>query len=296
MKLAHFSDIHVTHFPMSEGLELKRIAAVASYTLMGRGRHFAGSDRRIARLLEDVDAQGVDHALCTGDLSGVTGERELARCAELFGPRLTQPERYSLIPGNHDRYVRSAVRAQSFDRRFGALFAPGSFPVVKALPGDVTLVLLDTARPTSVIDSSGLVGAPQRQRLEAIVTDPSLRDRFVVVALHYGLLRKTGLRDRRHHGLRDDLEVMALLDRDEAFVDLVVHGHMHTAYPVRTRRRQVINAGSATDLRARCGYNVYEIDAARFSLRSSRREWSAAQNAYLAAPDSPLNFEVTTRA
>ena len=42
---------------------------------MGRGRHFAGSDQRIAKLLEDVDAQGVDHALCTGDVTGVTGAR-----------------------------------------------------------------------------------------------------------------------------------------------------------------------------------------------------------------------------
>lgn len=295
MKLAHFSDLHVTHFPPSEGLELKRLAAVASYSLMGRGRHFAGSDQRIARLLEDVDAQGVDHALCTGDVTGVTGERELARCAELFGPRLAQPERYTLIPGNHDRYVRSAVRAQSFERHFGALSAPGAFPLVKPLAGKVTLICLDSARPTSVIDSSGLVGEAQRRRLEAIVTDTSLRDRFVVVALHYGLLRRNGQRDRRRHGLRDDLELTALLDRGEAFVDLVVHGHMHTAYPVRTARRQVINAGSATDLRARCGYNVYELDAARFTLRSTRREWSAAQQAYLPAPDSPLNFEVATR-
>ena len=93
MKLAHYSDIHITHFPLSGKPALKRLAAVASYTLAGRGKHFEHSDERIARLLEDVDAQGVDHALCTGDLTGVSTEAEFVKVAELFGPRLQQPAR-----------------------------------------------------------------------------------------------------------------------------------------------------------------------------------------------------------
>ncbi len=295
MKLAHFSDIHVTHFPLAGGFALKRLAAVASYTLMGRGRHFAGSDARIARLLEDVEAQGVDHALCTGDVTGVASDAELARVAGLFGPRLQQPERYTVLPGNHDRYVAAAVRAGAFERHFGALCGGAVFPLVKALSDNVTLVGVDSARPTSLIDSSGLVGEAQRKKLEAVLTDASLERRFVVVALHYGLLRRSGRRDRRHHGLRDDLEVMALLDRPDVHVDLVVHGHMHTPYAVRTKRRQVVNAGSATDLHTACGYNVYEVDAAGFRVRCRRRAWDAAAGRYVAAPASPLNFEVTTR-
>lgn len=295
MKLAHFSDLHVTHFPLSAGFTLKRLLAVGSYTLMGRGRHFEQSDARIAALLEDVDALGVDHALCTGDLTGVSGVAEFERCAQLFGPRLSQPKRFTVLPGNHDRYVEAAARSRLFERHFGGLCGGAAFPLVKDVGAGVTVVGLDSARPCSLTDSSGLLGKAQRQKALEVLTDRSLEGRFVVVALHYGLLRKTGQRDARHHGLRDDLELTALVDRPDVFVDLVVHGHMHTAYTVRTARRLTVNAGSATDLHARCGYNVYDIDAAAHRVTGARRTWSAASGRYEAEPSGATVFDVTTR-
>ncbi|MCU0700736.1 MAG: metallophosphoesterase [Myxococcaceae bacterium] len=293
MKLAHFSDIHVTHFPLSGSFALKRLAAVASYSLVGRGKDFEGSDERIARLLSHVDTQGVDHALCTGDLTGVSTDAELARVAELFGPRLGQPERFTVIPGNHDRYVNSARGA--FERHFATLCEGARFPAVKALPGGVTLVLLDVARPTSLVDSSGLVGEAQRSALLSLLTDASLRDRFVIVALHYGLLRMNGQRDSRTHGLRDDVELMALLDRDDVTVDLVLHGHLHRPFTLRTKRRHVVNAGSATDLHMRCGYNLYDIDPGAHRVGITRFHWSRSTGAYEPDPGHALNTVLVTR-
>ncbi len=292
MKLAHFSDIHITHFPLSGAFRLKRLAAVASYSLMGRGQHFNGSDERIATLLADIDAQQVDHALCTGDLTGVSTEAEFAEVARLFGPRLREPERYTVIPGNHDRYVRGA--AGLFEKHFAALCEGARFPFIKHV-GDVTLVGLDVARPTGLIDSSGLCGEKQRGELLELLTDPSLRSRFVVLALHYGLLRSEGQRDARAHGLRDDLELMELIDRADVTVDLVLHGHMHRPYIINTKRRTVINAGSATDLHVKqFGYHVYDIDPMAHRVRVERRVWNGS--GYTAAPDSPLSRELLTRA
>ena len=293
MKLAHFSDIHITHFPLSGKPALKRLAAVASYTLAGRGKHFEGSDVRIAKLLEDVDAQGVDHALCTGDLTGVSTEAEFARVAELFGPRRSQPERYTVIPGNHDRYVRGA--AGLFEQHFAQVSEGGRFPFVKHV-GALSIVAIDVARPTSLIDSSGLCGPKQRDALLGLLTDRSLKDRFVVLALHYGLLRAEGQRDHRSHGLRDDLEVTALIDRDDVSLDLVLHGHMHRPYVVKTKRRTEICAGSATDLHVKpCGYHVYDIDPAAHRVRINRRGWNPSAGRYEAVEGSPLNCELTTR-
>lgn len=294
MKLAHFSDIHVTHFPLSGKLALKRFAAVASYTLMGRGRHFTGSEQRIARLLDDVDAQGVDHALCTGDLTGVSTEAEFARVAELFGARRAQPAKYTVIPGNHDRYVRGAEGL--FEQHFAPLCEGARFPFVKALAPEVTLVAIDVCRPTSVVDSSGLAGEAQRAKLLEVLTDRALKDRFVVLALHYGLLRSGGVRDHRSHGIRDDLELMALVDRDDVTLDLVLHGHMHRPYVVRTKKRVSINAGSATDLHVKgLGYHVYDIDPARFTVRLERRAWDAGSERYTLDSSSPLNQKLRTR-
>ncbi len=292
MKLAHFSDLHVTHFPLSGSFALKRLAAVTSYSFGGRGKDFTGSDHRIASLLAHVDAQQVDHALCTGDLTGVSTDAELARAAELFGDRLTQPARFTVIPGNHDRYVSKANGA--FERHFARLCEGAVFPAVKHLDS-VTLVLLDAARPTSVIDSSGLIGETQRGKALSILTDPSLKDRFVVVALHYGLLRMTGARDRQSHGLRDDVEVMHLLDRDDVTVDLVLHGHLHRPFTIKTKRRHVINAGSATDLHMRCGYNLYDVDAAAHRVAVTRFFWNRDAARYEPDATHPLNVTLQTR-
>jgi 3',5'-cyclic AMP phosphodiesterase CpdA len=295
MKLAHFSDIHVTHFPLSGKPALKRLAAVASYSLAGRGRHFEGSDQRIAKLLEDVDAQGVDHAICTGDLTGVSTEAEFNRVAELFGPRLQQPGKYTVIPGNHDRYVRGAEGL--FEQHFAKLSEGGKFPFLKHLTKDVSVVAIDVARPTSLIDSSGLCGPKQREALLGILTDKSLQGRFVILALHYGLLRAEGQRDARPHGLRDDLEVTELIDRNDVTLDLVLHGHMHRPYVVNTKRRTAICVGSSTDLHVKqgCGYHVYEIDPVEHLVKISRRSWNAGPGRYEANPASPLNRTLSTR-
>lgn len=297
MKLAHFSDIHLTHFPLvlSEPFALKRLAAVASYTLMGRGRHFQGSDLRISRLLDDIALQGVEHSLCTGDLTGVSSQAEFSSVARLFGARLRQPELLTVIPGNHDRYLPSAQGL--FEQHFATLSEGGRFPFMKQLGPEVSLVGIDVARPTSLIDSSGLCGRQQQDALLDILTDPSLKSRFVVLAMHYGLLRSKGQRDRRSHGLRDDLEVISLLDRDDVSLDLVLHGHMHRPYVTRTKRRILINAGSATDLGVEqgCGYHVYDIEPAAHRLRISRRVWNAEIQGYEALPASSLNREMSTR-
>lgn len=294
MRLAHFSDVHITHFPLSGDFAVKRLAAVASYTLAGRGRHFAGSDARLAALLADLDTLGVDHAVCTGDLTGVSTQAEFGAVAELFGDRRQRPERFTCLPGNHDRYVNGA--AGLFEEHFGTLCEGGDFPMVKTLPGQVTLIGLDVSRPTSLVDSSGRVGEAQRKRLFDIVSDASLASRFVVLALHYGLLRANGRRDSRHHGLRDDLELLALVDREDVFIDLVLHGHLHRPFVVQTRRRHIVNAGSATDLHVRqCGYHVYEIDPRTFTVTVSRREWSEAVGSYLEVPGHPLAQRLAAR-
>ena len=266
MRLAHFSDIHLSLPPPqtpAREIRLKRLASAASYYLNGRAWRFANGRERIAGLLADIDAQQPDHVLCTGDLTASSLEEELAGVAELFGQRSS--ERFTVIPGNHDRYVRQADGA--FERHFGTR----SYPFMKKL-GDIALIGIDVAHPTSVIDSSGWCGADQRAALKEALG--KLRGEFVILALHYGLLRESGARDRKRHGLRDDRELIALLDAPELPLDLVVHGHMHMPYMVRTQRRQVICAGSATDLKHKCGYNIYDIDTALRHVRVERRRYT----------------------
>jgi 3',5'-cyclic AMP phosphodiesterase CpdA len=266
MRLAHFSDIHLTLSPFAmpaRELALKRAASAFSYYFSGRRWRFAHAKERIAALLADIDAQAPDHVLCTGDLTASSLEEELAGVAALFGQR--SPERFTVIPGNHDRYVRQAGGA--FERYFGAR----TYPFMKKL-GGVALIGIDVTRPTGLTNSSGLCGEAQRAALREALA--GARGHFVILALHYGLLRQGGERDKRKHGLRDDLALLALIDDPTLPLDLVLHGHMHMPYAVRSARRQIICAGSATDLKQKCGYNIYEIDVASRRMRCERRRYT----------------------
>lgn len=289
VRLAHFSDIHVTLSPLGmpwRQLGGKRAAGVLSYYAGGRGRRFGGVNQRISALLEDVDAQQVDHALCTGDLTAVSFQQEFETCAQLFGDRLGRPQSYTVLPGNHDRYVPDAVDRRLFEASFGTLAAPdgGGSPFAKPLCSGVTAVVLDVARPCSFTDSSGLCGPAQLSRVQEILSDASLTDQFVILAMHYGLLRADGQRDSPSHGIRDDLALLEVLDAPHVHLDLILHGHMHRAFTVRSRQRLISCAGSATDLHVACGYNVYSLNLETRTVDSlERRRWDRQQNAYVSA-------------
>lgn len=283
MRIAHFSDIHVTLSPATQGVASllgKRAAGALNYYVGGRRHHFAGVESRIAALLDDVDQQGVDHAVCTGDITQMSYEEEFRRCAALFGERLSQPERYTVIPGNHDRYTPKAVRAGWFEAAFGAVASPtGTYPFRKDV-GEVSFVGIDVARPTTLIDSSGWCGPDQLSALSHLLEGLTAENRRTVVLLHYGFFRANGQPDRPGHGIRDADALLAVIDRDDLRVDLVLHGHMHQSYAVRTARRTVICAGSATDLAHGGGYNVYALDDDAVTV--VRRTWDISSGAFVA--------------
>lgn len=283
MRLAHYSDIHVTIPPLSggvSGLLGKRITGTMNYYFGGRRTHFAGAEGRIRSLLEDIDAQGVDHALCTGDVTQMSRKEEFARCAAIFGDRLQQPDKYTVIPGNHDRYTVAADRERRFERYFGTLAAE-QYPFVKRI-GPLAIVGLDVARAAGLLDSSGLVGDAQLDRLAKIVREEVRPEEFVVLAMHYGLYRKHGQPDRPRHGIRDFERIVSLVKDDDTHVDMVVHGHMHEAYRIDVLGVPEFCSGSATDLYGACGYSIYEIDVAKKSVEMSRRVWDVTRSAYVA--------------
>jgi 3',5'-cyclic AMP phosphodiesterase CpdA len=283
VRLAHFSDIHVTQPPADGSFRAflgKRLAATLHYYVGGRRHRFAEVDQRIRRLLSDVESLSVDHAICTGDVTMMALPAEFSRFAELFGERLDHPHRWTILPGNHDRYTKGSVRERRFERYVRRAGSPeGEYPFVKHLSDGVSLVGLDVSRACSVIDSSGLAGPRQLNATKEVLTDPSLSHRFVIVALHYPLLDPDGSPHRRRHGIRDWQALLAVLSEPAARVDLVVHGHVHDPYVVRSHQRTFVCAGSATDL-SHAGYNVYEIDVERRAWTIERRLWNADREAY----------------
>src|SRR3984885_40924 len=103
--LAHLSDLHMASPP--------RLAALASK----RGLGFVNWQRKRKRIhrpeildaiTRDVKAQSFDHIAVTGDLVNLSLPDEYAR-ARTWLQTLGSPTNVTLVPGNHDVYLRSVV-------------------------------------------------------------------------------------------------------------------------------------------------------------------------------------------
>ena len=292
MRLAHFSDLHFTDMPLAEGFALKRLGALGSYIGHRRILRFAKVEEQVKALLLDFGEVAPDHILCTGDLTGVGSEREFAQAKEALAPLLATPQRFTCLVGNHDVYTPPTVGR--FERVFGAASLPRAPVEAKDLADNVTVVGVRSCRPTRLFDSSGRIGKAALKSLRALLHEERLKERFVIVALHYGLMRHDGTPDSPSHGLRDAAELLAVLDEPSASVDLVVHGHLHKPFIARTARHWVVNAGSTTDLAVPCGYFVLDIDAGERKVRLLRRVWR--DGGYVGVPEDALSCTMHTRA
>ena len=284
MRIAHFSDVHCTINPLIRRPHRvigKRIMGSLNYFFGGRRTHFSHSDRRLELLLADVDAQSPDHVVCTGDLTQMSFPEEFETAAKIFGQRLESPSRFTVIPGNHDRYTKATDQGRHFENWFGSICAEGTFPFTKRLSDSVTLVGLDPCRATGMADSSGLLGKEQLSALKEVLRQLSAENQFVIIALHYAPFRRNGNPDRPNHGLRDLDSFLEIVEQEGASVRMVIHGHIHGAYQLDRNGCTYLCSGSATDLYGACGYNLYDIDPEQGLIQVTRRLWSREENQYV---------------
>ncbi len=217
--LAHLSDPHLAPLPRPRPHELvgKRILGYLNWT---RGRHRIHRRDVLDSLVADVLARRPDHIAVTGDLVNIALPQEITHAAQWLSS-LGEPTDVTLVPGNHDAYVRGAL-AQAV-RAWGA-FMQGDdqgrgFPFVRRR-GPLTLIGVSTAVPSAPFMATGTLGKPQLAAIEAILRMPD--DGFRVLLIHHPL-RST--RNRHNARLTDADRLEALLHRYG--VDLVLHGHDH---------------------------------------------------------------------
>lgn len=218
--LAHLSDPHLPPLPVARIRELagKRMLGYLNWT---RNRHARHSRAMLDALVADARQQRPDHIAVTGDLVNLSLDSEYAparQWIESVGP----PDRVTVIPGNHDAYVKGA--AERFNDEFadyisGDAKAAAPYPFVRRR-GDVALIATSTAVPTAPLMATGWLGNAQRDALDKVLAALALQKAFRVFLIHHPL------RSHEHHKrLTDSAEVLAILKRRGA--DLVLHGHDH---------------------------------------------------------------------
>jgi len=270
--LAHLSDIHLSPMPRAKRRHLlsKRILG---YVNWHRGRKLVHRRAFLDALTRDLLERNPDHVAVTGDLVNLGLPEEFLRAADWLH-HLGKPDDVTVIPGNHDAYVRLHPDTRTRHWRpymesneaGEALFATpdDGFPFVRRF-GDIGIVALSSAIPTMPFVAAGKLGKPQLDYLASALDTLGREGLFRVVLIHHPPLPGQAGWAR---GLRDAKKLREVLKEHGA--ELVLHGHDHaqTVHELETVSGPAIVVGVPSASEAVEGqapaarYNEYNIERA----------------------------------
>jgi 3',5'-cyclic AMP phosphodiesterase CpdA len=220
-RLAHLSDPHLPPLPALRLRELlgKRALGYLNWT---RNRHKYQRRDVLDALVADLHQQTPDHIAVTGDFVNLALDAEFEP-ARAWLESVGSPERVSIVPGNHDAYVR--VNQHRFAQAWSGYLdgddasGNGTFPYLRRR-SPLALIGVSSAVPTPPLMATGWLGRNQLEALERMLDSLSTAQLFRVLLIHHPL-RSTARAKR----LTDSDELCALLKRHG--VELVLHGHDH---------------------------------------------------------------------
>ena len=177
--LAHLSDPHLPPLPEARWRDLagKRALGYLNWT---RNRHKYHRREVLDALVADMQAQRPDHIAVTGDLVNLALDSEYAP-AQAWLKGVGTPEHVTVIPGNHDAYVRTTQHrfADSFGDylRGDAGTEDIAFPFLRRR-GPLALIGTSSAVPTPPLMATGTLGRTQLDALDRQLSQLSTDDAF----------------------------------------------------------------------------------------------------------------------
>ena len=286
--LAHLSDPHLPPLPVPRLGDLagKRAFGYLNWT---RNRHKYQRRDVLDALVSDVQRQAPDHIAITGDFVNLALEAEFEP-ARAWLAEVGSPDRVTIVPGNHDAYVRATQHrfAETWESylRSDTAAAGGIFPLLRRR-GPIALIGVSSAVPTPPLMATGRLGRTQMDALEQLLSRLAAEPLFRVLLIHHPLRSNS-----RAKALTDSAELCTLLKRHG--VELVVHGHDHVHSTIwidgPKRTIPVIGVPSASAL----AHGRYP--AAAYNLFSVERDgdaWRCAQTIH--GIDDQLRFQPLSR-
>ena len=219
--LAHLSDPHLPPLPAARFRDLagKRALGYLNWTRNRRKIH-----RRdvLDALVSDMQAQAPDQIAVTGDLVNLALDAEFAP-SRAWLESVGAADRVTVIPGNHDAYVRATQHR--FAEAWGDYLHSDEGPDGVAFPllrrrGPLALISASSAVPTPPLMATGRLGRSQLDALERMLTKLAAEQAFRVLLIHHPL--RSNSRIKR---LTDSASLLALLQQHG--VELILHGHDH---------------------------------------------------------------------
>lgn len=242
LRIVHLSDIHVWKLAFNPaGLANKRFFGVAAL-LAGRARRFRLE--RLEGVVERVLQLRPDHVLITGDLTTTALAAEFQTARAVLSPLLADPDRATVIPGNHDRYTGRAARNRWFEGTFGRFAGAEEYPWIRRLDDSTAILALDPTR--SALSARGLLPPEQLAAARELWLAERSAISRLIVACHYPLEAPPAHRAELHIKRLLNAEAVA-----EWLATVGPHlyccGHVHRAWafsPAAVPNQLCLNAGA----------------------------------------------------
>jgi 3',5'-cyclic AMP phosphodiesterase CpdA len=286
--LAHLSDPHVGPIqpPRLRELAGKRLTGYVNWQ---RGRFRIHDMGALERITTDLLAQKPGHVALTGDLVNLGLESEFVT-ARRYIETLGQPDFVSVVPGNHDIYVRSSYKylassVTEWMRGDGATTT--DWPYVRIRSG-VILIGVNSGIPTLPLLASGAVGQDQISKLSGILREAALSGMPTVVMIHHPPGRKGASYGR---GLRDAAAFEQVIAEHGCHLILHGHNHRHSLKQMKGPKGTVpvVGVASASAVPGshnhRAGYHLFEISGAGGRVRIVQRTRSLDEAMNVAQTD-----------
>ena len=215
--LAHLSDLHLASRPRLGELIGKRGLGFINWQ---RKRKYIHRPEIADAVTRDLKELAPDHIAMTGDLVNLSLDDEYRR-ARAWLDALGAPHDVTVVPGNHDVYVRAAVSSPAAywgDYMRGDDGRQG-FPFLRRR-GSVALIGLSTGVPTGPFMATGYLGERQLAGLADALE--ATRGLFRIVLIHHP---PVSLAKRFMRRLTDAAELRRVLAEHGA--ELLIHGHDH---------------------------------------------------------------------
>ena len=263
--LAHISDLHMALRPRLTQLVGKRGLGFINWHRKRKHIHRRDILDEITR---DLKAQRTDHIAVTGDLVNLSLPIEYELAGEWL-KTIGSPQNVTVIPGNHDVYVRQVTQAPM---QYWGDYMTGDdgvqrLPFLRRRNG-VALIALSSGIATGPFMATGRLGARQLQRLAELLEQT--RDAFRIVLIHHPPVSPPQRYLRRLVDAPDLRGVLA-----EKGAELLLHGHDH-------QRALIWLEGPGKDIPAigvpsasaqaphgdedGAGYHLFNIDGASWKL------------------------------
>jgi 3',5'-cyclic AMP phosphodiesterase CpdA len=258
--LAHLSDLHMASQPRLAELAGKRGLGFINWQ---RKRKYIHRPEVLDAIARDLKVQTVDHIAVTGDLVNFSLADEYKR-ARAWLDRLGPAQDVTVIPGNHDVYVRGVEPSPAaywgdYMRGDDGI---GGFPFVRRR-ANVALIALSSGLPTGPFMATGRLG--QQQLAGLAETLAATRGLFRVVLIHHP---PTSSPKRYMRRLTDAADLRSVLAQHGA--ELLLHGHDHRRSLVQLEgpsgtKIPAVGAPSASALAPHgsedgAGYTIFRID------------------------------------